>query len=164
MAQLQQYWTYGLDAPQYSHTTWLTLPKVKPSATIVRPTPMLSDLLNPVINDNVDDTAYLFNHPDPYGMIAAGNQDSDDDSDDDGDGILSTPAIPISGIDARLTIRGGRCLKISEFVDLENARLLARYEDKLKSTKDSSTGKGAKKRVEQVEWVKEVYSLADIMF
>ena len=55
MAQLQQHWTYGLDAPQYSHTTRLTLPKAKPSTTIVRPTPTLADLLNPVASSDVDD-------------------------------------------------------------------------------------------------------------
>ena len=115
----------------------------------------------------MDDVEYLFNHPDPYGMIAASNQDSDDDDDDDdddGDDDNDVAVPTISGVDVRFTFRGGRRLKISDFVDLENVRLLARYEDKFESTKESSTGKGAKKPVEQVEWVKEVYSAADIMF
>ena len=88
MAQLQQHWTYGLDAPQYSHSTCLTLPKTKSSTTVVRPTPTLADLLNPVTNDDLDNTEYLFNHPDPYGMIAADNRDDDSDSDDGGDDAL----------------------------------------------------------------------------
>ena len=159
MAQLQQHWTYGLDAPQYSHTTRLTLPKAKPSTTIVRPTQTLADLLNPVASSDVDDPEYLFNHPDPYGMIAASDGDGDGD---DGDGDVV--ANPTFGIDPLHTVRHGRRLRISEFVDLENVTLLARYDDKPESGDGAKGGNGVVKPLEPVVWVKEKYSAADIVF
>ena len=61
MAQLQQHWTYGLEAPAYTHQTHLKLPKQNALAPIQLPTPRLADLLNPTpANDEV-----IFNHPDP---------------------------------------------------------------------------------------------------
>jgi len=156
--------TYGLDAPQYSHTTRLVLPKAKPSTTVVRPTPMLADLLNPVTSSDMDDSEYLFNHPDPYGMIAASNQEDGDDDGDDDDGDNAVPANPTFGIDPLHTVRHGRRLKIGELVDLENLTLLARYDDQLESGDGAKGGKGVVKPLEPAVWVKEKYSAADIVF
>ena len=68
-----------------------------------------------------DDPEYLFNHPDPFGMIAASDwEDADGDGDGDGDVVAN----PTFGIDPLHTVRHERRLRISEFVDLENVTLV----------------------------------------
>jgi hypothetical protein len=93
-------------------------------------------------NDTMDDAEYLFNHPDPYGMIAAGNQEDSDPDDNNNNGISTFPTVSQAGIDARR-------LQISELVDLENMRLLSRYDDKRESTRGV-----LQVRVQQSQWSK----------
>ncbi|KAF7327065.1 hypothetical protein MKEN_00281800 [Mycena kentingensis (nom. inval.)] len=87
MAQLQQHWTYGLEAPKTTHTARLALPDALPTTgkPTYLPTPRLDDLLNPATDaDMATDAARfeesLFNAPDPYHLESLSDDDEDDDA------------------------------------------------------------------------------------
>jgi hypothetical protein len=109
MAQLQEFWTYGFDTPEYTHSAHLKLPEHEMAPIVQLPTPSLQDLLNPV----VDEEEPQFNNPDPYDFAKLGDED-------DEDGPEPTPFVQ----------RGASRLAIDDFIDLNNVKLQARYDGK----------------------------------
>jgi hypothetical protein len=111
MAQLHDYWTYGLDAPKSTHTATLHLPMSTPSHVHL-PAPTLQDLMNPSsASDEVEEPSFICD--DPYGTAML-----DDDDDDE----------PI--ITRGLAVER---LEIEKLVDLANSKLVARYSGVSKS-------------------------------
>ena len=82
MAQLHDWWTYGLEAPQYTHTAKLALPAPPKAPTIRLAAPTITDLLNPASSSKEE---IMFILDDPYGF---NEMVDEDDSDDDGDGHM----------------------------------------------------------------------------
>jgi hypothetical protein len=143
MAQLQDYWTHGLETPEYKHTAHLKLPKNNTPAILQLPTPTLADLLNPV--DLAADDELLFSDPDPYNFGCL-NDDSDEPDDD-------TPPVVIQ--------RGATRLNIEAYVDLSNKKLLNRYDGKVEAVKVSSDVSVKKSAA---PWVEEIYNVDDVSF
>ena len=109
MAQLRDYWVYGLDKPSHTHTAALQLPKTHtPPSSICLPTPTLQDLLNPA---SAGEEEPLFIHDDPYG--AAALEDDDDNESDDEPSITHGSQV--------------QRLEIDKLVNLANSNLLARF-------------------------------------
>jgi hypothetical protein len=77
MAQLQQYWTDGLDGTisKHTHKAHLTLPKSQSQATLITlPAPSLRDLLNP---DPANDDSIV--ESDPYGAALLEDNECEDE-------------------------------------------------------------------------------------
>ena len=111
MAQLHDWWTYGLEAPQYTHTAKLALPAPPKAPTIRISAPTLTDLLNPAPQE------ITFILDNPYGV---NQMDDEDDGDDDGD-IGHMPHV-IRGSDLAL-------LGIEKYMDLSKPELRARFNE-----------------------------------
>ncbi|KIM90086.1 hypothetical protein PILCRDRAFT_1457 [Piloderma croceum F 1598] len=111
MAQLQQYWTYSFNNPNYVHKAQLTIPKSQSQpSTIVLPTPTLQDLLNPVPADNVEFPPSA-SAKELYGATF---YEGDDDE--------SLPITFVRGVNLeRLTIEA--------LIDLANPKLIAQFQD-----------------------------------
>ena len=145
MAQLQQHWTYGLEAPSYSHQAHLKLPKKDTHGQIQLPTPKLADLLNPSpANEDI-----IFNQPDPYDLDVL--IDPDDEVDDsDANNTDSMPHI----------IRGGSRLDIEGTVDLLNKNLVDRFDGKPTAPKPVEKQKTGK----PLNWQPENYDANTVDF
>ena len=114
MAQLHDWWTYGLEAPQYTHTAKLALP-VPPKASTIRLTsPTITDQLNPAPSSEQDITFIL---DDPYGFNQMVDEDDGDDNGDSDDMAHVT-----HGTDLAL-------LGIEEYMDLSKMKLRARFDE-----------------------------------
>jgi len=167
MAQLQQHWTHGFEAPNFAHNAHLKLPTPKPATTIHLPTPTLLDLLNPTPADET----FMFNHPDPYGAHEMLGEDEEDKETDNGE-VAPTAASNIPPPFAAFVptvphiTRGARRLQIESLIDLSNARLLARYTPKAEQTSSEHTTKVPIQKTsgKPMEWVKETWSMSDITF
>lgn len=144
MVQLQQHWTYGLEAPTYTHTARLSLPK-QDNASVQLPAPKLADLLNPTpANEDI-----RFDSLDPYNISSLFDPDDDDSDSDDNDPIIT---------------RGGTRLDIDDLIDLQNTRLVNRFDGKktLKpSTKETKKSRGT---ASKEEWQPAQYKVADLDF
>ena len=119
MAQLQDHWTYGLEASTSTHTAALQLPKTGNTAQSLHlPAPRLQDLLNPAPLDGSDNPNFepTFMFKDPYG---ASLLDDDNDSDTEGD----EPTITRASLVKRLEIKN--------VVNLASKKLLPRYDNAL---------------------------------
>jgi len=112
MAQLQDHWTYGLEASTSTHTAALQLLKPRNSKSFHLPAPQLQDLLNPTPLDGSDDMdskpTFVFNDPYSTNLL-----DDDNDSEIEDDEPMIT--------------RGSKVvrLEIENVVDLANKKLLA---------------------------------------
>lgn len=147
-AQLQQHWTYGLDAPQYTHQAQLKLPKTNnPAASVQLPTPGLADLLNPITNDEL-----LYANPDPYDLSTVDDPDDEDGDEDDYNNEESRPRI----------IRGGASLDIDEIVDLQSRKLRDRYSAKTPDRHPVVATSSLTKTPEK--WVQDQYNPANLDF
>jgi hypothetical protein len=117
-AILQQHWTHGLGAPEKKHQAKLILPKGDASSVIQLPTPTLADLLNPASpNDDTITTAQAAADPYKVSTMWDPDDESDNDSDSEDEGDFEPHVI-----------RGAPRLKIEDYIDLSNKRLLARYD------------------------------------
>ena len=115
MAQLHDWWTYGLEAPQYTHTAKLALPTPPKAPTIRLAAPTITDLLNPVPSSGQQEITFILD--DPY---CVNQMDDEDDCDDDGDdGHM--PHIT-RGTDLAL-------LGIEEYMDLSITKLRTRFDE-----------------------------------
>jgi hypothetical protein len=112
MAQLHDWWTYGLEAPQYLHTAKLALPAPPKAPTIRLAAPTISDLLNPAPSSG-EEQEITFILDDPYGA----NQMVDEDDGDCDDMLHVT-----RGMDLGL-------LGIEEYMDLSKTKLRARFDE-----------------------------------
>ena len=86
MAQLQDHWTYGLDASTSTHTAALQLPKPGNTAQSIHlPAPRLQDLLNPAPLNGSGDTnsepTFMFDNP--YGANLLDDDDNLETEDDE---------------------------------------------------------------------------------
>jgi hypothetical protein len=115
MAQLHDWWTYGLEAPQYTHTAKLALPAPPKAPTICISAPTLTDLLNPAPQE------ITFILDDPYGVNQMDDEDDGDDDGPDGDGQTRMPHV-IRGLDLAV-------LGIEEYMDLSKTELRARFDE-----------------------------------
>ena len=113
MAQLHDWWTYGLEAPQYTHTAKLALPAPPKAPTIRLVAPTITDLLNPASSSKEEITFIL---DDPYGFNEMVDKD---DSNDERDGHM--PHVTC-GTDLAL-------LGIEEYMDLSKTKLRARFDE-----------------------------------
>jgi hypothetical protein len=143
MAQLQDHWTYGLEASTSAHTAALQLPKLgNTTQSLHLPAPRLQDLLNPApLDSNSDEKSEpTFMFDDPYG---ANLLDEDNDSETDNEPIIT---------------RGFHVerLEIENVVDLANKKLLARYDDALQPKNATQPAKPARKEtVPSKQWLEE---------
>jgi hypothetical protein len=119
MAQLHDWWTYGLNALTDTHTANLHLPAAQTTSEAVRlPAPTLNDLLNPVTaaSEN-EETSFIFD--DPYGAKSLSNESDSDDvdnSDNNDSGPTATWAFDVE----RLYID-------QYYMDFSNEKLIARF-------------------------------------
>ncbi|KAF8912406.1 hypothetical protein CPB85DRAFT_1434460 [Mucidula mucida] len=148
VAQLQQHWMYGLEAPKHKHNSHLKLPAESASGSnkLYKATPTVSDLLNPL----PDDQSLCDTDPDPFGLQAL--QDGQEDNDDDLDIAFPEPHI----------VRGAPRLQIKELVRLDEPKLLARYEGSPSVPKALVSQR--KQTQKDGQWVEERWGLADINF
>ena len=144
MAQLQDHWTYGLEASTSTHTAALQLPKTGNTAQSLHlPAPQLQDLLNPAPLDSSDNlnSEPTFMFKDPYG---ASLLDDDNDSETEGD----EPTITRGSLVKRLEIKN--------VVDLASKKLLARYDNALElKTAAQPTKSTHKETVPSEQWSEE---------
>jgi hypothetical protein len=144
MAQLQDHWTYGLEASTSTHAAALQLPKSRNTAqSLCLPAPRLQDLLNPApLNSNGDENSETtFMLDDPYG---ANLLDEDDDSETEDDEPTITRGSQIER------------LEIENVVDLANKKLLARYDNALEPKDAVQPAKSTRKEtVPGKQWSEE---------
>jgi hypothetical protein len=116
MAQLHDWWTYGLNAPTYTHTAKLHLPAAQTTSEAGCLPPTLNDLLNPVTaaSEN-EETSLIFD--DPYGAKSLSNDSDDADNSDNND---SSPTATRAFDVERLYID-------QYYMDLSNEKLIARF-------------------------------------
>ena len=113
MAQLHDYWTYGLDAPKSTRTAALHLPTSTP-LHVHLPAPTLQDPMNPSsASDKLEEPSFICD--DPYGTAML---DEDEDAD-------HKPTIT-HGLEVKR-------LEIEKLVDLANPKLVARYSGAVES-------------------------------
>ena len=116
MAQLHDWWTYGLEAPQYTHTAKLALPTPPKAPTIRLAAPTITDLLNPTPSSQELEQEITFILDDPYGF---NQMVEEDDGDDDGHMPHVTRGTDLAP------------LWIEEYMDLSKTKLRARFDESI---------------------------------
>ena len=139
-AQLQQHWTYGLGAREYTHQAKLTLPKWDDTQDeLLLPTPKLTDLLNPMTPAEEE---AVFNNSDPYDVSSMFDPVEEDE-------------------DIPKIICSGTRLDIDELIDLANQKLNDRYDGR--NVEGPEAGKEAPtEKICSGDWVEEKYTMLDL--